>query len=245
MNDHIAKPIRPQILFEALLKWISHGDRTLPETFYTAGPEVDDVTLPELPGIDVEDGLERLGGNKASYIRLLQKFSSNQAQAISSIEEALAADDQELAVRLAHTLKGVSGSIGATDLAKSATKLETTIKEQSDGDMADLLAETGAELQRIIDLIENIDAGKSPSKSGEPKELPENLEQDLRRLLEQLEDYDSAAEDAIFEILEAVNGTPVYEMLLGIKKHIGKYDLETAASELEPLIQQICGENTG
>jgi PAS domain S-box-containing protein len=245
MNDHIAKPIRPQLLFEALLKWISHGDRTLPETFYTAGPEVDDVTLPDMPGIDVEDGLERLGGNKASYIRLLQKFSANQAQAISSIEEALAADDQELTVRLAHTLKGVSGSIGATDLLKLATNLEASIKERSNGSITELLTETGAELQRIIGLIENIDAGKSPPKSGDPKQLPENLEQDLRLLLDKLEDFDSAAEDAIFEILEAVNGTPVYEMLLGIKKHIGKYDLETAASELEPLIEQICGKNTG
>jgi HPt (histidine-containing phosphotransfer) domain-containing protein len=198
-----------------------------------------------MPGIDVEDGLERLGGNKASYIRLLQKFSANQAQAISSIEEALAADDQELTVRLAHTLKGVSGSIGATDLLKLATNLEASIKERSNGSITELLTETGAELQRIIGLIENIDAGKSPPKSGDPKQLPENLEQDLRLLLDKLEDFDSAAEDAIFEILEAVNGTPVYEMLLGIKKHIGKYDLETAASELEPLIEQICGKNTG
>jgi PAS domain S-box-containing protein len=244
MNDHIAKPIRTQLLFEALLKWIPHGDRALPETLRATSPVEDELTLPDLPGIDVEDGLERLGGNKNSYIRLLHKFSENQGQALSDISDALACEDQELAIRLAHTLKGVSGSIGATDLFNLATNLEASIIEPSDFGISELLADTDAELNRLVDLIETIAVTKPSSHSEEPKELPENLEQDLRLLLGQLEEYDSASEDAIFEILEAVNGTPVYEMLLGIKKHIGKYDLETAASELEPLIEKICGEST-
>ena len=140
MNEHIAKPIRPQLLFKALVEWIPHGERELPESFGSeTGPETE-PTLPELSGIDVEGGLERMGGSAKSYIKLLDKFSENQVAAVSEIREALASNDQELAERLAHTLKGVSGSIGATELFDSATELESAIKQQIDDQVEELLS---------------------------------------------------------------------------------------------------------
>jgi len=240
MNEHIAKPIRPQLLFKALVEWIPHGERELPESFGSeTGPETE-PTLPELSGIDVEGGLERMGGSAKSYIKLLDKFSENQVAAVSEIREALASNDQELAERLAHTLKGVSGSIGATELFDSATELESAIKQQIDDQVEELLSKVDIELNRVVGLIQGItEPSSSTGSSGQPKELPKDLEQSLRSLLEKLEDYDSSAEDQLFEILEAVDGTPVHEMLIGIKKHIGKYDMEAAANDLEPMIERI------
>jgi hypothetical protein len=43
----------------------------------------------------------------------------------------------------------------------------------------------------------------------------------------------------LFDILEKVEGTPVHDMLAGIKKKIAQYDLEGAAGELKPLIKKI------
>ena len=101
-------------------------------------------------------------------------------------------------------------------------------------------AKSDIELNRVVGLIQGItEPSSSTGSSGQPKELPKDLEQSLRSLLEKLEDYDSSAEDQLFEILEAVDGTPVHEMLIGIKKHIGKYDMEAAANDLEPLIERI------
>ena len=58
-----------------------------------------------------------------------------------------------------------------------------------------------------------------------------------------LEEYDSAAEDVLFEILDKVEGTPVHGMLTGIKKQISQYDLEGAAEDLQPIIEQIQAGN--
>ncbi len=241
MNHHITKPIRPQLLFEALLKWIPHAERALPEPIGETSHDQQELAMPELSGIDVEGGVERIGGNIKSYIRLLQKFSENQATAISDMSGALASDEQDVAVRLAHSLKGVSGSIGATSLYNSAAKLEAALKEQAEDEAAILLGETGAELERVIGLIENLAVQKPVSNSMDSKMLPEDLEQNLRLLLEKLEDYDSTAEEVLFDILDAVDGTPVYDMLMGIKKHIANYDMEAASIDLQPLIENITG----
>ena len=69
--------------------------------------------------------------------------------------------------------------------------------------------------------------------------LPQDLLQQVHTLLEKLEDYDSEAENVLSEILNKVDGTPIYDLLLGVKKKIGQYDLEEAAEELKTLIEQI------
>ena len=46
----------------------------------------------------------------------------------------------------------------------------------------------------------------------------------------------------MFDILDKVEGTPVHGKLKGIKKLISQYDLESAAEELQPVIEQIQAE---
>ena len=243
MNEHIAKPIRPQILFEALLKWISHGERDIPETLWKEGSAQEQPALPDLPGVDTAEGVNRFGGNVKSYIKLLQKFSENQADTISQMTRALQSGDKELTVRLAHTLKGVSGSIGATGLQGLASRLESAIKDSADGQTNSLLADTGTELDRVIKLIDGLKAKKASQGTPDSKELPAELVPQLQDLLAKLEEYDSAAEDMLFEILDKVEGTPVYDMLTGIMKQVGQYDLEGAAEKLQPIIEQIQSGN--
>ena len=243
MNEHIAKPIRPQILFEALLKWIPHGEREIPETLWVEGAAQERPALPDLPGVDTVDGVERFGGNVKSYIKLLQKFSENQADAITVMTGALQSGDKKSAVRHAHTLKGVSGNIGATDLQGLASILETAIKDDADEQTNSLLADTGTELVRVIKLIDGLTAKKTLEGTAGSKELPSDLVPQLQDLLAKLEEYDSAAEDMLFEILDKVEGTPVYDMLTGIKKQVSQYDLEGAAEELQPIIERIQAGN--
>jgi CheY-like chemotaxis protein len=238
MNDHIAKPINPQVLFEALFKWIPHGERELPEGLREAESTADMPALPELPGIDVEGGLERLGGNVKSYLRLLGKFADNQANAIGEISRAFADGDGEKSVRLAHTLKGVGGSIGAVALQALATKLESALKADQLSLPEDLLAGTRIELDRVIGMIRDT-AGSSESSRAATAELPRDLVPRLHELMAKLEEYDSEAEDLLLAILDSVEGNDVHGMLQGVKKQISQYDLEAAAAELTPLIEQI------
>ena len=72
-----------------------------------------------IEGVDVEAGLRRVAGNRRLYRDLLLQFTSGQAWRVSSqITAAIEKKDRTLAERIAHTVKGVAGSIGLTSIRR-------------------------------------------------------------------------------------------------------------------------------
>ncbi len=68
--------------------------------------------------------------------------------------EALAADDLNTAERLAHTLRGIAGTLGAETLQDLAALLESSIKKGESGEVDSLLARVDKELATFIASID-------------------------------------------------------------------------------------------
>jgi two-component system sensor histidine kinase/response regulator len=160
MNDHVAKPIDPNALFAALLKWIparvpgavNEDVPMAPLPSAQAGTSVDAIDMIE--GLDVKAGLRRVLNKRASYVNLLRRFIDGQANAVSVIHARLVAGEREDAQRAAHTLKGVAGTIGADLLQERAAVVEHAVKAgQGAPDIeADLIA-VREELDRLVSAI--------------------------------------------------------------------------------------------
>lgn len=151
MNDYISKPIDSKELFSSLRRSIFQlKDLSINNDMETG----DEFLLPSsLPGIDIESGVKRLGGNKKLYLNILREFCRDYANATDRVRSALEDNDIELASRLSHTIKGLAGNCSAVDLQLSAQKLESAIKENNTEEFGSLLSKFDNELTLIIQSI--------------------------------------------------------------------------------------------
>jgi two-component system sensor histidine kinase/response regulator len=137
MNGHVAKPIDPDTLFNALIKWIkprhpavSIKKPVLPDAVLASSDEI--AGLDAIDGLDVKLGLKRVMGKKPLYLNMLKKYVETGIQSLHDLKSALQEHDRETAERIAHTLKGTNGNIGATVLQTKAGDIEKHIKQQAD-----------------------------------------------------------------------------------------------------------------
>jgi HPt (histidine-containing phosphotransfer) domain-containing protein len=135
--------------------------------------------------LDVEDGLARVGGNKKLYRELLLKFVRDFASSTEEIRENLEKDDLLTAERLAHTVKGASGNLGAKDLQQKATELNAALKEAKSEEYEPLLTRFDKSLLALISSIDG--AGLREEEETEKATTGDLSPDELLRLLEELE----------------------------------------------------------
>ncbi len=140
MDDHISKPIEIDKFFATLSHWLrASGKETAPlrqdpNTITTPPLEImTKKTSPSavegslyFPGLETEKALARLGNNERLYVKLLKQFLSYYGNTESQFYTAFEQGDMASAQRIAHTLKGLAGSIGASALASDSAFLEAS-----------------------------------------------------------------------------------------------------------------------
>ncbi|MCX7151670.1 MAG: response regulator, partial [Proteobacteria bacterium] len=141
MNDHLIKPIEPHLLRQALRRWIRVRPRgaavvaqRAPDGDLDAGGAAGfggapSPAAPRLPavaiaGLDMQKGLALCGGRPAFYLSMLRRFAADWSDMDQNIIALVSESNWEEAHRLAHSLKGVSGSIGANLVSEAAFALE-------------------------------------------------------------------------------------------------------------------------
>ncbi len=120
-------------------------------------PEDEGPPLSDLPGISVKPGLIKAGGNRKLYRKLLSKFRRNHSDVANGIRNALDMDDPDTATRLAHTIKGVAGNIGARNLYLAATDLEAALRQKQIGNIAGLLDAFSEALDLVLNSIADLE----------------------------------------------------------------------------------------
>jgi two-component system, sensor histidine kinase and response regulator len=201
MNDHLAKPIEPSKLFEAILRWIpartTAAAASSPASAPASPPSAASGEL-VIPGIDTATAIKRTGGNRKRYESLLQRFADTQALAVIDIQSALAANDLPTANRLAHSLKGASANLGANALAQVAAKAEAAI--DSSEFIAPALDALRHSLASTVAAIRNALPAKSTAAEVHvPSADPSTILQPLSRLKKLLETDDGDASDFLLE----------------------------------------------
>jgi signal transduction histidine kinase/CheY-like chemotaxis protein/ligand-binding sensor domain-containing protein len=242
MNDHVSKPIDPDALFDTLLRWVQPKSERQP-----ASPQqVAKMALPQIAGINVEEGLARVAGNQPLYHDLLSQFAAKQVDAAAQILAALASGDQKLAERIAHTVKGVAGNLGVTEVEFAAQKLEKAIREGQDS-VPELLEQFANTLRVQIAALNQalLNSELVPPAEVLPTSFNgENVTLAIVRLKALLEASDIDAQEA-FRTLRGVAASAVEKPYLdALGESINDFDFENALLRLDEVSRR-CEAATG
>ena len=162
MDDHLAKPVNPALLYDMVGRWLSDtraGTAGLPSapsaglatiTTATTGDAgagaastatlLPTVSVPPpppdfsgIPGLVMSRALLFLPGRDLIYARVLRQFANNYSGGLAGLEALTDAAQWAEAGRALHGLRGACGAVGAVDLVSRCEVLESRVQALADG----------------------------------------------------------------------------------------------------------------
>ena len=155
MQDYVSKPIDRDRLYATLTRWCC-VQKPLPSVTSPLTSAIQATCPgmpPELEGLPA--ALRRMGGDREMYRFMYTEVLVGQGKALEELRQAVLVNDRQLARRLAHTLKGLAGTIGALPLKTAAEMLERAcaeIEAEFSAEALPILLEVEENLQKLREL---------------------------------------------------------------------------------------------
>lgn len=204
-----------------------------------------------LEDLDTRLALARLGNNEQLYNKLLKQFLEHHANAEQEFYTALKGTDTTEPARIAHTLKGLAASIGATQLTDSAALLEEAALQENLEQIYRIMPKCFANLNSVIVCLQQhfgtlAAAGtqstttsetdvtdSSPCPSSEAKEV-------LATIQRYLEDYDAQAVTCYEDNQSLLTncGLPA-NLVASLERKISVYEFDAALGIVAELLGKI------
>ena len=167
MNDFVSKPVEPERLLASLTRWIPEDESCGKQSAQQAPLQLDQAKGDNSFGIkkhiDTESGLKYFGGKVSSYHRVLGKFAKSHRLDAAKLKAAMDCGERESAERIAHSLKGISATLGIEGIRRVALDLEHKLHQgegntELDDDIAALSQALDAACNEIEALLPTGDA---------------------------------------------------------------------------------------
>ncbi|MBF0454105.1 MAG: response regulator [Magnetococcales bacterium] len=247
MDDHITKPIDPDKLFDALVRWIPKRNRQKSLTPPPSSKPKAALTLPSsLPGLDLDVGRKHLSGNEPLFIRLLGEFYHDYQHSVETIRSSLSAGELQTAQRVAHTLKGVAGSLGAKAVQSAALAVESALKKENVTEVDLLLQELQLCLETLLGGLAFLKEEQADTAEEVKESVPIQLDSATIDALKPLFDTlagllqsgHSQCQETLAEIRTLFNHNAPSE-LDQMDALVEEYEFEDAIEQLARLAQQL------
>ncbi len=245
LNDYISKPINIRQMFITINKWINK-DTTLNVSSVHLENDASEVVSEDETTFGYVSALQRLGDDEEIYTQILKTFLTEHVNDLDKINKTLIDNDFDDAKRMVHTLKGVSGNIGAYTLQQEMLLLETCISQNVQNKTHDTCAEhldkAHSDLIQTVKLINHFlnkskKGEKSPEIYNKDNLTDDNLLISLKELQILLSDYDSKSGQFINDLLHHGITNSYIEPINTLKDLIEQYDFESADEVISKIIK--------
>ncbi|PMN69155.1 response regulator [Enterovibrio norvegicus] len=195
-----------------------------------------DMMVDKIPGINLREGVQRLGGNKAKYLKILSLFLTSQATAM---EQLLTSEDTAEKAILAHSCKGAGSNIGATEIADYACGLEDKYNSGetvNESDVLTLKSMIVSAIDVFDDIVSQTAVVEAPVVEEEIKPLDGYLVEQLNSLQVSLQEFDIEVQDKIGVLSKALpQWCHQMEEFKRLQDAINQFDFITAEEHLKDL----------
>ncbi|MDP2805148.1 MAG: ATP-binding protein [Gallionellaceae bacterium] len=247
MNDFVAKPVDPKVLYSVLSLWLARTPITevsavtakLVEKPKEGNGSAETVLqhLAVIPGVSVARGLIALNGNAEKYASLMQRFVSEHSKDMNLLQTHLSAKEYEDARRLAHTIKGTAATMGAEKLSALAANIDARLRTRGETELAsELFAE---EIAAMTVEFAALAKALASAFAAQPVLVATELEAHelkmlLKRMASLIEKNDAAA-IPLFEKNQAALHAKFGEAGIALGEQIKHFDFSGALKTLENL----------
>jgi HPt (histidine-containing phosphotransfer) domain-containing protein len=246
MNEHIGKPFDMVKLVSLLIRMT--GFQTPAVQLKENTTSIQHVfAVPTVVGLDLRTALGRMSGMRSLYVRTARDFVKIIDAIIPELRQCLTSGDKPKALMRLHTLKGNAGTLGATELAANAAKLETLCVtgagmqecEQGLEGFAILVQSTQEALKEAIAQLEHGPVATSTGGGAAPTPLAgEAAMNALRRISALSAASDLEALQCFAQARELLSGLPV-GFMDGLDEALQNLDLEAAHLLCEDMLSRL------
>ncbi len=231
MNDHLTKPIDPELLFRVLLKWIDSsrlaGRQPAPAPLQTATPADEALHLPAIEGVDWQLALSSTDGQRSRLPRRAQGFVQQYGNGPHIARDALASGDYRALRELVHNVRPSAIYLGALDLSNLADTIEQDLQAGRTETMAALIPDLLAVMEPVLaGLALLAQQAKADGHAAGP-------------LLKQLDTYlradDARAEDAMLALQSNLGATRHAALLAELAQAVNDVEYASARTALAKL----------
>ena len=238
MNDHVSKPIDPGVLFATVARYCPPRPEVVaapPEA--EASVSAPAAALPVIDGVNIADGLMRVAGNRQLYRKLLLQFVDDEVDAAARIRERVAAGDHAAAERMAHTIAGVAGNLGAGSVHAAARELERAITERTAS--TDGLCDRLAAALSALGVAVRTSLAPQPAEPAAMPAAPDDVtvSRAVAGMLRCLAEFDPAAAEYLAADRAAFAAVFDAGAFTAFERHINGYAFAEAQLLLEQVVQ--------
>jgi CheY-like chemotaxis protein/HPt (histidine-containing phosphotransfer) domain-containing protein len=242
MNDHIAKPFEPEMLYNVLGTWL-HATRIDPgeKAEVSRSENEQDMPIPGgLPGIDIEIARRRFAGRGRLFNVIIREFCSVYAGAPARIQEIFREGDMDVLRKYAHSMRGAAGTIAAVKLMNAAASVEDVIVESGKAGKT-MVEEFIAAVEEVLSCGLTSVAEEAPAgwQEGHVDETEMN---ELAAALEELKKPLNARSFSAVDEFRAVKerfGKATGRRLYAMESLINRFDYTAATKEIDAFLKTI------
>ncbi len=236
MDDFLAKPINQMRLFKIFKRYFNDLKREpiVPKNEEISDNKVNGSDFPDtLYGVDIEDGLSRVLGEKEVFFKILYDFADELNELISQLSVAVDAENFEEMISVSHKIKGISSNLGVNGVYALSEKIELSARKMKDFDYPEVFKQLEGESSKFIDSVNQYRTGHLSGFTDQKKTATlsrEEIMDLLDRLAKSISDFNPEATQLIGQLLTVCGET---KDLKSVKKELEDFNFEEAATFLK------------